>query len=57
MTGKNTERAVIPDKALQQSVIAPTTKQDKNIKIIVIFIIPAIVAAAGLVVLIRRKNR
>ena len=57
MTGKNTERAVIPDKALQQSVIAPTTKQDKNIKIIVIFVIPAIVAAVGLVVLIRRKNR
>lgn len=57
MTGKNTETIMIPDKALQQAVMAPTAKQDRNIKIIVIFVIPAIVAAIGLVVLIRRKNR
>jgi hypothetical protein len=57
MTGKETDTVIIPDKALQQAVIAPTSKQDKNIKIIVIFVLPAIVAVIGLVVLIRRKNR
>ena len=57
MTGKNTETVIIPDKALQQAVMAPTAAQDKRIRIFVIFIIPAIVAAIGLVVLIRRKNR
>ena len=57
MTGKNTDTIIIPDKALQQAVMAPTAEQDRNVKIIVIFVIPAIVAAIGLFVLIRRKNR
>jgi len=57
MTGKNTDTVIIPDKALQQAVIAPTAKEDRNIKIITIFVIPAIVLVIGAVVLIRRKNR
>lgn len=56
MTGKETG-AVIPERALQNAVIAPTAKQDKGIKNIVIFVIPACVMAVGLVVLLRRKNR
>jgi len=57
MTGKQTETIIIPDKALQQAVIAPTSTQDKRIKVIVIFIIPLIVAGIGIFVLIWRKNR
>ena len=57
MTGKQTETIIIPDKALQQAVIAPTSEQTKTIKVITIFVIPAIVAVIGLVVLLRRKNR
>ncbi|MBR4628420.1 MAG: GldG family protein [Ruminococcus sp.] len=57
MTGKETDTVIIPDKALQQAVIAPTSSQTKSIRIIVIYIIPALVAAIGLVVLLRRKNR
>ncbi|WP_298530630.1 GldG family protein [uncultured Ruminococcus sp.] len=57
MTGKETNTVIIPEKSLQQSTIAPTAKQDKTIKVIVIFIIPAIVAAIGLGVLLWRKNR
>lgn len=57
MTGKQTETIVIPDKALQQATIAPTSEQDKRIKVVVIFVIPLIVAAIGIFVLVRRKNR
>lgn len=57
MTGKETDTVVIPEKALQAAVIAPTSKQDKAIKIAVIFVIPAVIAAVGLAVLLRRKNR
>ena len=56
MTGKEAA-AVIPEKALQQSYIAPTQTQAKIIRIIVQWIIPALVAIAGIVVLLRRKNR
>ncbi len=55
MTGKESG-VVIPEKALQRAVIAPTAKQDKGIKVIII-VIPVLVAVAGLVVLIRRRNR
>lgn len=55
MTGKE-NGVVIPEKALQRAVIAPTAKQDKGIKIAII-VIPVLVAAVGLVVLIRRRNR
>lgn len=57
MTGKETDTVVIPEKTLQAAVIAPTSKQDKAIKIVVIFVIPAVIAAVGLAVLLRRKNR
>lgn len=57
MTGKETDTVVIPEKALQAAVIAPTSKQDKAIKIVVIFVIPVVIAAVGLAVLLRRKNR
>lgn len=55
MTGKE-NGAVIPEKALQSAVIAPTKEQSNGIKAILIAI-PALVAVAGLVVLIRRRNR
>ena len=56
MTGKEAA-AVIPDKDLQQSYIAVTQTQAKVIRIIVQWIIPALVAVAGIIVLLRRKNR
>ena len=55
MTGKE-NGVVIPEKSLQRAVIAPTAKQDKGIKVAII-VIPVLVAAVGLVVLIRRRNR
>lgn len=57
MTGKETNNVIIPEKTLQQATIAPTAKQDKGIKIFVIFVIPAIVAVIGIGVLLWRKNR
>ena len=56
MTGKEAT-AVIPEKALQQSLISPTSSEMNVIKIVVIYVIPAIVAVAGIVVFVRRKNR
>ena len=56
MTGKEAT-AVIPEKALQQSLISPTSSEMNIIKIVVIYVIPAIVAVAGIVVFVRRKNR
>ncbi len=56
MTGKESA-AVIPEKALQQAIIAPTAKQENVIKVFVIFIIPLLVAAAGIIVYVRRRNR
>lgn len=56
MTGKEST-AVIPDKTLQQNYIAPTANEAKTIKIIVQWIIPFIVAAIGIFVLLRRRNR
>ena len=35
----------------------PTANQDKTIKIVVIFVIPAVIAVIGLAVLLRRRNR
>lgn len=48
--------AVIPEKALQQNYIAPTSKESAVIKVIIV-VIAAGVALAGLAVLIRRRNR
>ena len=56
MTGKEAA-AVIPEKSLQQSYIATTQTQAKVIRIIVQWVIPALVAIAGVIVLLRRKNK
>ena len=56
MTGKE-NGVVVPDKNLQQSFITTTTKQAKNIQIIVVWIIPIIAALVGVVVLLRRRNK
>ena len=56
MTGKESG-VVIPDKALQYSTIMPSTKQAKVIQIIVIWVIPFIIAAIGVMVLLRRRNK
>ena len=56
VTGKEAS-IVIPDKALQQATIAPTTKDANVIRIIVIVIIPVLVAITGVIVLLRRKNK
>ena len=57
MTKKETNTVIIPEKALQSAVIAPSANQNKVIKIFVIVVIPAVVAVIGLVVLLRRRNR
>ncbi|MDE5582149.1 MAG: GldG family protein [Ruminococcus sp.] len=56
MTGKEAN-AVIPEKALQQAKIAPDASQLNIIKILVIYVIPAIVAVCGVIVFVRRRNR
>lgn len=56
MTGKE-NGAVIPEKSLQQSYIATDEGQSKAIQIVVIWVIPFIVAAIGVFVLLRRRNR
>ena len=56
MTGKENS-VVIPDKSLQSSFIAPSTKQARNIRIVVMWIIPFIIAAVGVFVLLRRRNK
>ena len=56
MTGKEAA-TVIPEKSLQQSYISATQTQANVIKIVVIWVIPLVFAAAGCIVLLRRKNR
>lgn len=56
MTGKESSIAV-PDKNLQTSFIAPTAKQLKRIYVVVVWIIPFIIAAVGVAVLLRRRNK
>ena len=56
MTGKE-GGVMISEKALQQATIAPTTGETNAIKIVVIYVIPLIVAAAGIIVLLRRRNK
>ena len=56
MTGKEAT-AVIPEKALQQALITPTASQMNGIKIFTIYVIPAVVAVAGIIVFIRRRNK
>lgn len=56
MSGKESG-VIVPDKVLQQSFISTTAKQAKVIQVIVIWIIPFIVAAIGVIVLLRRRNK
>ncbi|MBR6996364.1 MAG: GldG family protein [Ruminococcus sp.] len=56
MTGKESSIAV-PDKNLQTSFIAPTAKQLKRIYVVVVWVIPFLIAAVGIVVLLRRRNK
>ncbi|WP_024861490.1 GldG family protein [Ruminococcus flavefaciens] len=56
MVGKD-NGVVIPDKGLQYSAITPSTKQAKVIQIIVVWVIPFIIAAIGVIVLLRRRNK
>ena len=56
LTGKE-NGAVILEKSLQYSAIAPSTGQAKVIQIIVVWVIPFIIAAIGVMVLLRRRNK
>ncbi|MBP3242785.1 MAG: GldG family protein [Ruminococcus sp.] len=56
VTGKEAG-VVIPEKALQQTSIAPTQNEMNVIRITVIFAIPLIVAVIGTIVLLRRRNK
>ncbi len=56
MTGKEAS-AVIAEKALQQSYIAPTQSQYNAVRAVTVYVIPLLVAAVGVFVLIRRRNR
>lgn len=56
MTGK-ASGVVVPDKNLQQTFLSVTTKQANNVRIIVVWVIPFIAAAVGIIVLLRRRNK
>lgn len=56
MTGKEGS-VIVPDKNLQQSFITMTTKQARNIQIIVVWVIPFLIAVVGIIVLLRRRNK
>ena len=56
VTGKESG-VVIPEKALQQTSIAPTQNEMNVIRITTIFAIPLIVAVIGSIVLLRRRNK
>lgn len=56
MTGKESS-VVIPQKNLQTQTLALTASQGRAISIAVVYIIPLVVVAAGVVVFIRRRNR
>ncbi|MCR4796723.1 MAG: GldG family protein [Ruminococcus sp.] len=56
MTGKE-NGIIIPDKALQQSYISASKTEAKVIKVIVVWVLPFIVAAIGVIVLLRRRNK
>lgn len=56
MTGKESS-VVISQKTLHEETLTLTASQAKGIRTIVIYVIPLIVVAAGVIVFIRRKNR
>lgn len=47
----------IPQRAIQMNTIAPTEKEARGIAIAVVYVIPALVAIAGIIVLLRRRNK
>lgn len=56
MTGKESS-FVIPQKELMEQTLALTADEAENIRNIVVFVIPLLVVAAGVVVYVRRRNR
>lgn len=56
MTGKESS-FVIPQKNLEEATLALTSSQGNGIRVIVVYIIPLVVIAIGVIVFIRRKNR
>lgn len=56
MTGKENS-FVIPQKNIQEQTLALTASQGRGIRNVVMYVIPLIVVAAGVIVFIRRKNR
>lgn len=56
ISGKE-ESVIIPEKALQQTGLALTTASARVIQVIVIIVIPLLIAIAGVVVLLWRKNK
>lgn len=56
MTGKESS-FVIPQKNLEQEILALTTDQVKGIRAVVVYVIPLLVVVAGVIVFIRRRNR
>ncbi|MGN1102678.1 MAG: Gldg family protein [Huintestinicola sp.] len=56
IAGKD-DAVIIPQKNLETSTLALTSGQLKGLKILVEWIIPLVVVAAGVVILVRRKNR
>jgi len=56
MTGKEGSIS-IPEKALTQNTIAPSANEMRAIGIFIVYVIPALVAIAGVIVLLRRRNK
>ena len=56
MTGKENS-FVIPQKELQRQTLALDSSQLKVIGNVVIYVIPLLVVAAGVIVFVRRRNR
>ena len=56
MTGKE-GGVTIPEKALTQNNIAPSAGEAKAIAVVVVYVIPALVAIAGIIILLRRRNK
>ncbi len=56
MTGKESS-FVIPQKELQEQTLALTADEAEFIRNIVVFVIPLLVVAAGVIVYVRRRNR
>ncbi len=56
MSGKE-NGVIVPEKTFQQNNIAIDQKGARVIEIVVIIVIPALIAIAGVTVLLRRKNK